>query len=859
MSTQPMTCTFAALAALAVLLTACGVEPVTAPPATGKSSSPLEASFASASKEFQVPVELLKAIAFVETRVSPAFNGGSVNGGHGMMNLVERDDWKMLSRASALTGVPAQRLKLDANANIRGAAAALRELGDKSFREYPALSANNLGDWFQAVSFYPGIDSAPLANDYAADVFLRIEQGFEVAAADGAVVLAPTTSQWRQYSSAGSRRDALGDYPGIAAYHQSPNYTSGRTNYTYVVIHTMQGSYSGSISWFLNTASQVSSHYQVRSSDGQITQMVSHGDTAWHAQCYNSKSIGIEHEGFVAAPGTWYTDAMYTESAKLTRWIADRHGIPKDRTHIVGHYEVAAPCNTGGHTDPGSGWNWTKYMGLVLGSTPTASTGVLIGAIYSGGNSANRVAGAVVTVAGQTVTTAADGLYQFTLAPGSYTANVSKAGFGTNSAVRTVTAGTQVWGSMEINAVATTGILRGKIFAYNAANPADMSVAIDAAVVTCNGQTVTTAADGNYLFTLPPGNYTVNVARAGYSSNSVARTVMASATIWGSVGLTGMTGPDQQAPQVAISFPVDKAQLDLAVFNLTGNASDNAGPVAQVELSINAGAPAVVTVAAGAFSVPVKLKPGTNTLKITAKDAAGNVGSVTSTAVFNAGVSGFVHLSGDDAQRVLGALVQLREPGTVGVVSTATTDASGAFSLGAATVPVDYVLFVKAPGFVSSSQTITIPEDQRLKLDVGIQMGEDLSGPGSIAFTDPLEGSTITTQSVTVYGSVSGFEVASVKVNGVQAELLGAGGFTATVPVKEGANTLEAIATGLGTETALGTLHVVRKLGSNSLPQQKDPSDRTVKGGCSAAGGLGFLALAGVLPLLRRRRAASAD
>jgi hypothetical protein len=32
------------------------------------------------------------------------------------------------------------------------------------------------------------------------------------------------------------------------------------------------------------------------------------------------------------------------------------------------------------------------------------------------------------------------------------------------------------------------------------------------------------------------------------------------ATIWGSVGLTPMVGPDQQAPQVAISFPADQAQ-----------------------------------------------------------------------------------------------------------------------------------------------------------------------------------------------------------------------------------------------------------------------------------------------------------
>ena len=115
----------------------------------------------------------------------------------------------------------------------------------------------------------------------------------------------------------------------------------------------------------------MSANYIVRSHDGEITQMVHDADAAWHAQCYNRRSIGIEHEGYVADPGTWYTEAMYSESAKLTRWAADRYGIAKNRTHIIGHYEVAPSCNTADHTDPGSGWNWTHYMDLVNSGVPT--------------------------------------------------------------------------------------------------------------------------------------------------------------------------------------------------------------------------------------------------------------------------------------------------------------------------------------------------------------------------------------------------------------------------------------------------------------------------------------------------------
>ena len=136
----------------------------------------------------------------------------------------------------------------------------------------------------------------------------------------------------------------------------------GAAQINYVVIHTMQGSYGGTINWFKNPSAMVSSHYVVRSVDGQITQMVDDSDVAWHDACFNSETIGIEHEGFVADPARWYTEAMYMSSAKLTAWLADQYAIPKDHAHIMGHGE-APDCSD--HTDPGPGWNWTHYLDLV--------------------------------------------------------------------------------------------------------------------------------------------------------------------------------------------------------------------------------------------------------------------------------------------------------------------------------------------------------------------------------------------------------------------------------------------------------------------------------------------------------------
>ncbi|MFD0479996.1 N-acetylmuramoyl-L-alanine amidase [Nonomuraea thailandensis] len=138
-----------------------------------------------------------------------------------------------------------------------------------------------------------------------------------------------------------------------------------------IVIHVAQGYYAGTISWFQNpnrpSNQLVSSHYVVRSSDGDITQMVREKDIAYHVYNLNSRSVGIEHEGFVS-DATWFTDAMYRSSAALTRNIADRYGIPKDRAHIVAHSEV--PGND--HTDPGPYWDWNRYMQYVTGGTGPA-------------------------------------------------------------------------------------------------------------------------------------------------------------------------------------------------------------------------------------------------------------------------------------------------------------------------------------------------------------------------------------------------------------------------------------------------------------------------------------------------------
>lgn len=140
------------------------------------------------------------------------------------------------------------------------------------------------------------------------------------------------------------------------------NFTVGRggARIEYVIIHGTAGPYAGAISWFRDRRSGLSAHYVVRSSDGEITQLVAEADTAFHARGFNQRGIGIEHE-FDPSHGIGYTDAQYRSSATLVCAIGRRYGIPLDRSHILGHSELA----NSDHTDPGPSWNWSFYMSLV--------------------------------------------------------------------------------------------------------------------------------------------------------------------------------------------------------------------------------------------------------------------------------------------------------------------------------------------------------------------------------------------------------------------------------------------------------------------------------------------------------------
>ncbi|MGH3778750.1 MAG: N-acetylmuramoyl-L-alanine amidase [Pseudonocardiaceae bacterium] len=143
----------------------------------------------------------------------------------------------------------------------------------------------------------------------------------------------------------------------------------------YIVIHNTEEGYDSAIARFQDPHRGVSAHYLIRSSDGQVTQLVHTSDIAYHAGNYwfNMHSIGIEHEGVLVDGARWYTEEMYRASARLVRYLAARYHIPLDREHILGHDELPGltPDRVAVmHYDPGPFWDWGRYFDLLGAPLP---------------------------------------------------------------------------------------------------------------------------------------------------------------------------------------------------------------------------------------------------------------------------------------------------------------------------------------------------------------------------------------------------------------------------------------------------------------------------------------------------------
>jgi len=346
----------------------------------------LENAFQSNGLIYNVPADLLKAIAYTETRFShiiPHENYSSCyDAPHvfGIMGL-RNDDWfgHSLIEAANLIGQQPEMLVNDYELNIRGAAILISKIASEQ-----NINRNDLNAWRSVIEKYSGIPQEDVKEFYSFDVFKVLFEGTET---NGVNLRKHPEIDINQFSENVNPVNKLKnieseDYP-PAVWDPSPNFYSNPPFYQkFSVVHTTQGSFAASVSWLKNPAASASSHYILRSSDGYIVQLVREANAAWHAVCWNRWMFGTEHEGFVDNPA-WYTDTMYLNSAALFRHLCLRYNIPMTRNYIIGHGEksnsawvswmqqnfpsIDPNCNT--HTDPGQYWDWNFYMQLITQDT----------------------------------------------------------------------------------------------------------------------------------------------------------------------------------------------------------------------------------------------------------------------------------------------------------------------------------------------------------------------------------------------------------------------------------------------------------------------------------------------------------
>ncbi len=363
---------WALLATAALLGLGLAGQPAAAAPATTAADRPaatadpgaLSSAFSTAARRYDVPRDLLVAVGYAQTRLNGHAGAPSQAGGYGVMHLVHSPVAHSLDDAARLTGTSVDAIRHDDTLNIAGAAAVLRSYADEA--GLTAADRAGLDRWYTPVARLAAVTSDDAARLYADEVFRLLGQGLSATTASGWPVRL-ASHQVSPARPAAVKQPRSTDYPPahwVAASSSNQTAANRPTTYPiqYVVIHVTQETYADTIGIFQDPASQVSAHYVVRSSDGDITQMVREKNVAWHAGNwnYNTWSVGIEHEGWVDDP-TWFTEAMYRASAALTANLCAKYGIPVNRTHIIGHSEVPGAT----HTDPGQYWDWAHYMSLV--------------------------------------------------------------------------------------------------------------------------------------------------------------------------------------------------------------------------------------------------------------------------------------------------------------------------------------------------------------------------------------------------------------------------------------------------------------------------------------------------------------
>lgn len=363
----------------------------------------------------------------------------------------------------------------------------------------------------------------------------HIESGDETPERAGPIVTPGVLSRAEWGARAATCSSSLGTVTRMAIHHtESPTIDKLSTQARLRQIQSYHMDVKG---WC-----DIGYHYLV-SRDGRVWQGRPVAKLGTHAGGANTGNVGVAVIG--SHDTTPVTDVQVTAIADLIAAVARATGIKITRTTIKGHREYKDTSCPGDRL-------LAQLVSIVAAADapasapppdttptpppPTSTTVKVIGVLYAGESSAEKIAGATITIAGKTTTTGTDGSWELSIAAGSFTVTASKTGFITRTLART-TLGTETWASFSLskaNAATGTAILQGVI--YRGSN--SLNRIANASITLSTGQTITTDANGYYKLTsLPAGTVTITASAAGYSTASVSRTLASGITEWGSVKL----------------------------------------------------------------------------------------------------------------------------------------------------------------------------------------------------------------------------------------------------------------------------------------------------------------------------------
>ena len=156
----------------------------------------------------------------------------------------------------------------------------------------------------------------------------------------------------------------------------SPNFSHVKPSGQGVVIHATRSGVSmnpneleGTLNWFKQGASQVSSHWVI-GRNGVTCRVVSDGLMAWHAGEHNATHWGIELEQGVEADG--FTDVQMDALVRVCKGYVQDFGVSPvhSMTGFIGHQQTPQGKRVG-KSDPGMLFDWTGFINKLSATPPS--------------------------------------------------------------------------------------------------------------------------------------------------------------------------------------------------------------------------------------------------------------------------------------------------------------------------------------------------------------------------------------------------------------------------------------------------------------------------------------------------------